>query len=150
MIRAILIPVAIVAGLAGCGAKPDSSGVSPSAGDAGSLRSVQSSEKPEITADRISKDVVGRALVIPEVSGAGPNDKWTFEADEYRRIDILDRRPTAAGLDLLVFMLTRSRPGEGDVQVSGQLKLRYEWKGKQWVLRSIENVSFRYSVGVST
>ena len=47
-------------------------------------------------------------------------------------------------------MLTRSRPGEGDVQVSGQLKLRYEWKGKQWVLRSIENVSFRYSVGVST
>ena len=150
MIRAILISVAIVASLAGCGAKPDSSGLPPAAGDAGSLRSVQSSEKPEITADRVSKDVVGRALVIPEVSGAGPNDKWTFEADEYRRIDILDRRFTAAGLDLLVFMLTRSRPGEGNVQVSGQLKLRYEWKGKQWVLRSIENVSFRYSVGVST
>jgi hypothetical protein len=150
MIRAVLIAAATVAGFVGCGAKPDAPGASSAPKDSGSLRSVQNSEKPEITADRISKDVVGRALVVPEVSGAGPNDKWTFEADEYRRIDILDRRPTAAGLDLLVFMLTRSRPGEGDVQVSGQLRLRYEWKGKQWVLRSIENVSFRYSVGVST
>jgi hypothetical protein len=30
------------------------------------------------------------------------------------------------------------------------LRLRYEWQGARWVLRSIENVSFRYSVGIAT
>ena len=135
---------------AGCGERPEVTGTPPSAEDGGALRSVQDSQKPEITTGKISKDVVGRVVVVPEASGAGPNDKWTFESDEYRRIDILDRSPTATGLDVLVFMLTRSRPGEGDIQVSGQLKLHYEWKGKQWVLRSIDNVSFRYSLGLST
>ena len=153
MIRTSLTAVfvcAIVSCLAGCGAKPDSSGPPSAAGDDGALRSVQNSEKPEITTGKISKDVVGRVVDVPELTGSGPSDKWTFEADEYRRIDVLDKRSTPGGVDLLVFMLTRSRPGEGDVQVSGQLKLHYEWKGKQWVLRSIDNVSFRYTLGVAT
>ena len=100
----------------------------------------------------ISKDVVAKVVDVPELSGAGPTDKWTFEADEYRRIEILERHPTASGLDLLVFMLTssNSKPGESTVHVSGNLRLHYEWKGTQWVLRSIENVSFRYSLGVTT
>jgi len=150
MIRFALIALAIVFGVAACGAKPEPPTTSSSTGEAGPLRPVQSSERPEITVGKISKDVVGRVVEVPEASGTGPNDKWTFEADEYRRIDILERNPTATGLDLLVFMLTTSRPGEGDIQVSGQLRLHYEWKGKQWVLRSIDNVSFRYSLGVST
>jgi hypothetical protein len=152
MIRAVLIAVAIVCGFAGCGAKPESSGAPPSTGSGGSLRPVQSSERSEITAEKISKDVVGRVVDVPEQSGSGPSDKWTFEAGEYRRVDILERRPTATGLNLLVFMLTRSnpKPGESDVQASGHLRLYYEWKNKQWVLRGIENVSFRYSLGVAT
>jgi len=152
VIRAVLIAVVIVSGFAGCGEKPESPGLPPSAGNGGPLRSAQSPERPEITAGRISKDVVGRVVNVPELSGAGPSDKWTFEAAEYRRIDIVERRPTADGLDLLVFMLTRSNstPGESDVQVSGQLRLRYEWKGGKWLLRSIENVSFRYTLGVAT
>ena len=111
---------------------------------------MQDAQKPEITVAKISKDVVGKVVTVPDASGTLPDDKWTFEADEYRRIDILEKHTTATGLDLLVFMLSRSRPGEGDIQVSGQLKLHYEWKGRQWVLRSVENVSFRYSLGVST
>jgi hypothetical protein len=152
MSRAFLIAVAIVCGFAGCGPKPESSGLPPSAGSGGSVRPVQSSERPEITAARISTDVVGQVVDVPEQSGAGPSDKWTFEAGEYRRIDILERHPTATGLDLLVFMLTRSNPEQDEitVQVSGNLRLHYEWEGKRWMLRSIENVSFRYSLGVAT
>ena len=152
MIRVFLIAIAIVCGFAGCGPKPESSDPSASAGSGGSLRPVQSTERPEITAGRISKDVVGQVVDVPEQSGAGPDDKWTFEADEYRRVEILERHPTATGLDLLVFMLTRSnpKPGEITVQASGNLRLHYEWKGKQWILRSIENVSFSYSLGVAT
>jgi len=152
MIRVFLIAVAIVCGFAACGPKPESSGLPPSAASGGSLRPAQSSERPEITAGRISKDIVGQIVEVPEQSGAGPSDKWTFEADEDRRTEILERHPTATGLDLVVFMLTRSnpKPGEIIVQVSGNLRLHYEWKGNQWVLRSIENVSFRYSLGVAT
>ena len=152
MARAILIAVAIVSGFAGCGAKPEPTGPPPSAENGGSLRPVQSAERPEITAGQISKDVVGRVVEVPELSGSGPSDKWTFEADEYRRVEVLEKRATASGVDLLVFMLTRSNPGPGDagIQVSGHLRLHYEWQGKQWVLRGIENVSFRYSVGVAT
>jgi hypothetical protein len=113
---------------------------------------VQNAERPEITPGKISKDVVGRVVEVPELSGSGPSDKWTFEAGEYRRIEVLEKHATATGLDLLVFMLTRSdpKPGESDVQVSGRLRLHYEWKEKQWILRSLENVSFRYSLGVAT
>jgi hypothetical protein len=116
------------------------------------MRPVQNGEKPEITAGRISTDVVGRVVDVPELSGNGPSDKWTFEASEYRHIDILEKRATTSGMELLVFMLSRSNPkaGDADVQVSGRLRLRYEWQGARWVLRSIENVSFRYSVGIAT
>lgn len=152
MIRTILITVAIVSGFAGCGAKPESPGLPPSVENRGSLLSVQSADRPEITPGKISKDVVGRVLDVPEQSGSGPNDQWTFDAGEYRHIQILEQRATTSGVDLLVFMLSRSnpKPAEADVQVSGNLRLHYEWKGKQWVLRSIENVSFRYSLGVAT
>jgi hypothetical protein len=152
MFRVFLVAIAIVSGCAGCGAGPDSSVPSSSAADGAALRPAQDSERPEITPAKISKDVVGRAVEVSALSGAGPRDKWTFEAGEFRRIDILERHPTKSGLDLLVFMLSRSipKPGETQVQVSGQLRLRYEWKGTQWVLRSIENVNFRYSVGVAT
>jgi hypothetical protein len=152
MLRAILFAVAIVSGFAGCGAKPESPGLPPSVEKRGSLLPVQSANKSEITPGKISKDVVGQVVEVPEQSGSGPSDQWTFEAGEYRHIQILERRGTTGGVDLLVFMLTRSipKPGEADVQVSGNLRLHYEWEGKQWVLRSIENVSFRYSVGVAT
>ena len=150
MIRIALITIAIAFGFTGCEGKHETTGAPPFAKDNGAVRPVQNSEKPDITVATISKDVVGKVVTVPEISGLGPSDKWTFEADEYRRIDILDKSPTATGVDLLVFMLTRSRPGEGDIQVSGQLKLHYQWKGKQWVLHSIENLSFRYSLGVST
>jgi len=152
MVRAVLIAVAIVSGFAGCGARPESPGLPPAAGNGGSLRPVQSAGRPEITSGKISRDVVGRVVEVQELSGSGPSDRWTFEADEYRRIEVLEKHTTATGLDLLVFMLSRSnpKPGESDLQVSGRLRLHYEWKERQWILRSLENVSFRYALGVAT
>jgi len=138
----------------GCGPAPErSQGAAPGqpASAEGTLR-VQDKGRPEITSQGISKDVVGKVIRVDEMHGAHPGTEWTFEADEYRRIDILERRATATGADLLVFMLTRSnsKPGEDDVQVSGQLRMSYEWKGDKWVLQKIENVSFRFSIGVAT
>ncbi|MCC7485939.1 MAG: hypothetical protein IT529_13275 [Burkholderiales bacterium] len=147
-----MMAVTLAAALAGCGAGPQPAGPAAAGGSGGSAIPVQESAKPAITAAQVSKDVVGRIVAVPELSGAGPGDRWTFEAGEYRRVDIVEQRPTAAGRELLVFMLTRSvpKPREPVVQVSGQLRLHYEWKGGRWVLRRIDNVSFRYSVGVAT
>lgn len=154
MVRIALTVPAIVFVLGGCGPNREPSpGATPSppafAGKGGSLHPVQDSDRPEITSERISKDVVGRAVQVTELTESGPATEWTFEADEYRRIDVLERHVTETGIDLLVFMLTRSnpKPDEDDVQVSGQLRLHYEWKDKQWHLGNIENVTFRYSVG---
>lgn len=156
MIRIALSLATIVLVLMGCGqAQEPSTGSAaaqpPLAGKGGSLRFAQDSGKPEISAARISKDVVGWVVEVSQASGSGPSTKWTFEAAEYRRIDILERHETEAGIDLLVFMLTSNnpKPDEDPVQVSGQLRLHYDWKGRQWVLRKIDNVTFRYSIGQS-
>jgi hypothetical protein len=93
---------------------------------------------------------VGWVVPLSELTGSGPATQWTFEADEYRRLDILERHVTENGIDILVFMLTRNNPGpdDDDVEASGQLRVYYEWKDRRWVIRSIRNLTFRYSVGV--
>jgi hypothetical protein len=156
MLRTILIIAAILFASVGCGPKQEpSKSVAPArpafAEEGGALR-VQDKGRPEITIQGISKDVVGWVVEVGEINGAQPSTEWTFEANEYRHIDILERHTTASGVDLLVFMLTRTNPKaqEEDVQVAGQLRLHYEWKGNKWVLRKIDNVSFRYSLGVAT
>src|SRR5262245_50180285 len=156
MIRYLLILIAGSAVLAGCGPSPDRSAGATSAGPGAPREAapqrVQDTRRPDITTEGISKDVVGWVVEVAEASGAGPNDKWTFEASEYRKIDILEKHATDSGLELLVFMLTRDnpKPGAPALQVSGRLKLRYEWRDSKWVLRRIDNMTFRYSVGVST
>jgi hypothetical protein len=156
MVRYSPILVAGIALLAGCGPGPERS-TDPSSAAPGTVREaapqrVQDSRRPEITIERISKDVVGWAVEVAEATGSGPTDKWTFEASEYRRIDILEKHATDSGEELLVFMLSRDNPkaGEPALQVSGRLKLRYDWRDGRWVLRRIENLTFRYTVGVAT
>jgi|SRR5262245_53058018 len=156
MLRTALIIVAILFASAACSPKQEPSRsvapARPAFGEEGGALRVQDKGRPEITVQGISKDVVGWVVEVGEINGSQPSTEWTFEANEYRRIDILERHATASGIDLLIFMLTRAnpKPGEDDVQVSGQLRLRYEWKANKWTLRRIENVNFRYSLGVTT
>jgi len=153
MLRIASIATALLPVLLGCGpAQEPGASVAPGAGSTDYLRRVQEAGKPEITTDHVSKDVIGHKIVVPELTGSGPADEWTFEADEYRSVEILERQPTDSGVDLLIFMLTRNNPREDEhsVQVSGRLQLHYEWKGGKWVLTRIQNLTFRYSVGMST
>lgn len=98
------------------------------------------------------RDVVGRVVMISEVSGVSPPTDWTFEADEYKQVEILEHDATQTVATITVFMATRNnpKPDEDAVQVSGKLKLRYVRKGNVWVLTTIENLTFRYTIGVST
>ena len=116
------------------------------------LQLVQDSGKPEISAEKIVRDIVGRVVKVSDVRGTGPETEWTFEADEFRQTEILERHLTGNGSTLVIFMTTRNnpQPGEDAVQVTGKLQLHYEWRGGQWVLNKVENLSFRYSIGLST
>lgn len=156
MLRSAVILLVGVSVLAGCGPGPERSTGTTSTGPGMAPKAaphrIQDSRRPEVTTEAISRDIVGWAVEVSEATGSGPNDKWTFEGDEFRRIDILEAHASENGLEILVFMLTRDNPKPGDrtLQVSGRLRLHYEWRGGRWELRRVENVTFRYSIGVAT
>jgi hypothetical protein len=156
MDRTVLSVTAILFALTGCVPAPESSSnvtrnPAVPAGDPGLLHFVQEPGKPEVTAEKIVSDIVGRVVQVSELTGAGPTTEWTFEADEFRQVNILERHLTEKGLTLVIFMLTRNNPGpdEDAVQVSGRLQLQYEWRAGQWMLTTIENLTFAYSLGLS-
>lgn len=151
MTRIIYIASALVA-LAGCSQPPEPrSAIMPStAGHA--LPVARASTTEDIGPEKIMRDIVGRVVRISEVTGTGPSNEWTFEADEFRQIEIVELQAAENETTIVIFMTTKNnpRPDEENVEVSGKLRLHYERKGEQWVLGAIENLTFRYSVLIST
>ena len=149
MLRIVLSFTAILFVLTGCGQAPDPS--SRVTGNSAPLKLVQHSDRPDVTSERVVSDIVGKKVRISELTGDGPEDEWTFNADEFRQVDILEEHTTGTELTLVILMTTRSnpKPDEDQVQVSGKLRLQYERNAGRWILRTIENLTFRYSVGVS-
>ena len=150
MNRSALIFCAVLGALAGCSPKPEA--VTNGGAANRPLQPVQDSRTSEISAEKIKSDVIRRVVMVSDVTGKGPETEWTFDADEYRQVEILESRATDNAVTLVIFMTTRNnpKPDEDNVQVSGKLHLRYARKAGQWVLTTIENLSFRYSVGLST
>jgi len=112
----------------------------------------QNAPLPGITAEKIVHDVIGSVVKVTDGEGDSPPIDWTFEADEFRHVEILERRATPTAAAITVFMTTRNNPepDEEAVQVSGKLRLHYQREGGQWVLRTIENLTFCYTIGIST
>jgi hypothetical protein len=150
MFRINPVAIALFCAVAACSPAPQSSTGGPS-GPAPQTAN-QDAPRPEITAEKIVRDVIGRVVKITEVNGNSPPTDWTFEADEFKQVEILEREATPAAAAITVFMTTRNNPGPDDeaVQVSGKLRLHYQRKDGEWVLRTIENLTFRYTIGIST
>ena len=151
MFRINPVAIALFCAVAACSPAPQSSTGSGPSGPTIQTAN-QDASRPEITAEKIMRDVVGRVVKITEVNGDGPPTDWTFEADEFKQVKILEREDTPAAAAITVFMTTRDNPGpdEEAVLVSGKLRLHYRRKGGEWVLTTIENLSFRYTIGIST
>jgi len=114
------------------------------------VQSVADKSSP-ITEDKIARDIVGKNVQISDETGDDPSNKWTFEADEYRHVEILESQRSDDALMIVISMTTRNnpKPEEESIQVSGKLRLIYEQDGaKKWVLSQIENLTFKYSIGV--
>jgi hypothetical protein len=149
MIRSSIIAIALIFTVAACSPAPDSAlDKSPSSSK---LTVNQETEQSDITVDAILRDIVGRVVTITAAAGDGPSTDWTFDADEFKQVDILNREITPTDAAIIVFMTTfdNPKPNEHTVQVSGKLRLRYERQDDKWLLQNIENLTFRYSVGDS-
>ena len=109
----------------------------------------QDAPQSDITPEKIVRDVIGRVVKITAADSGNPATEWTFDADEFKQVEILERESAPGASALTVFMSTHDNPAQGEdsVQVSGKLKLRYQRKGGEWVLTAIENLTFRYTVG---
>jgi hypothetical protein len=145
---------ATIVTLAGCG--PDAGPRVEVARRTDGLQSVQQSESrsenSDVNAEKIARDIVGKVVKVTQSSGVGGGNEWTFDADEFRRIVILERTDTPRGQTLVIYVTTQNNPAanEEQVQVSGKLQLDYDRQAGIWVLTGIENLSFRYTLGVST
>ena len=111
MFRSLSIITALSLMLMGCGPAGAPSGA-PAAGkaaapDTGGQLRVQD-KGGDITADKISKDVVGRVIEVGEMNGFAPSTEWTFEAGEFRRIDILERHEYWYESSVLPFYLKQA------------------------------------------
>lgn len=150
MFRINPVAIALLFTVAACSPPPESS-----TGGASGLAiqtANQDAAQPAITAETIVRDVIGHIVKITEAVGDSSPTDWTFEADEFKQVEILEREATPAEAAITVFMTTRNNPGpdEKAIQVSGKLRLHYQRKGGAWVLTTIENLTFRYTIGIST
>jgi hypothetical protein len=150
MFRINPVAIAFFCVVAACSPAPETSAGGPSGPSIQTAS--QDAPLPEITAEKIVRDVIGRVVKITDVEGDSPPADWTFEADEFRQVEILERKASPARVAITVFMTTRNDPGQDEVvlQVSGKLTLHYQRKGGEWVLSTIENLTFRYTIGIST
>ncbi len=104
-------------------------------------------ERPAITSAEVGSDIVGRVVNVTGLQESGPPTPWTFEADDYRQVQVLNERESGdqSIVDVVVTTDNSPLPGENDVHVAGTLRLHYDWSAGKWNLGEIENVSFRYS-----
>ena len=139
----------IAIGIAGC--EPARVPAIDSARRPDRVQPVQHPDKAEVSPAKIEADLVGRVVRVSALSG-GSETEWTFDPQEFRHVDVLQRQDSASGLTLVIFLTTRNMPaaGEDEVQVSGKLQLQYERKAGKWFLTRVTNLSFRYTVGVGT
>ena len=136
--------------VAGCSPSPQSTSDNNRSADR--LQAVQHPDKAVVSPEQVASDIVGRVVRVSDLSGNANPTEWTFESKEFRHVDILGSETLGNIQTLVVFVTTRKNPAadEEQVQVSGKLQLVYERKGGKWVLTRIQNVNFRYSVGVAT
>jgi hypothetical protein len=146
MIRRITSAAVVLVALTSCGQAPDPSPTVTRNPDQQQI--AKDASRPEITAEKVAGDIVGKKLSIPELHGNGAAEQWIFDADEFRQANIQEQTVTSTGETLVVFVITRSipKPDKAQIHVAGKLELQYVWKADKWVLATVRNLTVRYTV----
>ncbi len=146
-----VVLVSLVAATSACSPQP----APPESGSPGRLVGAADSNTAlgGITPERIAQDVIGHTIEVESQDGRTPPLDWTFDPNEVRNVEILEREAGADSAAITVLMTTRSDPDaeEDPLELSGKLKLQYGREGSRWELKGIENLTFRYrpQVGIT-
>jgi hypothetical protein len=97
---------------------------------------------PPITAQKIEHDVVGKAVSVAGFRTGKP-DTWTFTKNDEMKITVAGSTCQSDKARITVDVKTRSSAGIAIATAAGRLRLSYERVGSEWVLREVENESFK-------
>src|SRR5437588_323659 len=121
MSRAISSVVIMLLALPGCGQAPESSPTVSGKADVQQI--ARNARRPDITAEKIAADIVGKKLSIPELHGDGADEPWVFDAGESIHVNIQEDTVTSTGGEtLVIFVTTRSnpKPDKKQIHVAGK------------------------------
>jgi len=97
---------------------------------------------PPITAQKIEHDIVGKSISVTGFRTGKP-DTWTFKQDDETKITVAGSTCHANEARITIDIKTRSFAGIAIAKASGRLRLSYERVGDEWILRKVENESFK-------
>jgi hypothetical protein len=140
---AVLLVALVFIALGSCSKAPQAS--SP-------LIPVVQHDQTALTVEKIKQDLVRRRVHISGVTEDLPDDVWTFDSDEQKQVEILEQHVIDKGVTVTILMTTgdnSERNEEEPIELSGKLRLHYLKQGGRFILKEIQNLSFRYSVGVA-
>jgi hypothetical protein len=108
------------------------------------------SGRPSITLAKIYRDIVGKVVegVTWEETGSNPVN-WTFEANEAREIEILEKKFVGDNAYVVIHMYTQNAaPDRNGLtgRLKGNLRLQFDRIAGDWLLTKVENLTFRYTV----
>lgn len=97
---------------------------------------------PPITAQKIERDIKGKTVGIKGFS-TERSDIWTFGADDEIEIRMVESTCRSNKARITINISTRSSAGIAMANASGSLHLYYEQVGDEWILREVQNESFK-------
>src|SRR5262245_43226230 len=125
MMRTILVLLAFAALLSACSPEPPGAAQTTS-GFSGPSRAglspVQLSQRPEITVEKILKDIIGKDVSVQDAAGESQPMEWLFEENEPKNAEILEQKANDNNIALVVQLNTSGAPNSDDanVQLSGK------------------------------
>ena len=97
---------------------------------------------PPITAQEMGHDIVGKTVSISGFKTGKP-DTWTFKSDDETEIAVVRSTCRSGEALITIDVKTRASAGIAIARAAGRLRLSYERVGDGWVLRKVENESFK-------
>jgi hypothetical protein len=96
---------------------------------------------PPITTQKIEHDIVGQTVSVSGFRTAKP-DTWTFQDNE-AKITLTGSTCRSNEARITIDIETRASHGIALAMASGRLRVTYERVGNEWILRKVENESFK-------
>lgn len=111
---------------------------------------VSTDDLPELNEETIRERINGAFLrKVPEENAAAEPINWTFDEDEPKEIQVVEKQLDGARAVIVLDIKTATSPRSRDPrQLAGQIRTHWElesgWALRRWQIVRTENVSMKY------